>query len=73
MTKKKRNAVRPLIACLGLAVAIVAVGVVCQRAPSPLSPSNNVSSRHQIVLEVNVDGPERWDGILLDDFREAHA
>ena len=61
-----------LVSASVLAAAAV---VSCQRAAadSPPAASKAAAAEHRIVIEVNVDGPERWEGILnnVDNLQKA--
>ena len=61
---------------VGLSALVVGLAVGCQRAVSaPLAASTPPATGHRIVIEVNVDGAERWEGILnnVDNLQKAFA
>ncbi len=61
---------------VGLSALVVGLAVGCQRtASAPLAVSTPAATGHRIVIEVNVDGAERWEGILnnVDNLRKAFS
>jgi intracellular sulfur oxidation DsrE/DsrF family protein len=56
------------------AALLLAAGAVLACSPrAASSATENHASRHRVVIEVNVDGPERWEGILnnVDNLQKA--
>jgi intracellular sulfur oxidation DsrE/DsrF family protein len=60
----------------GLCALVMGLAVGCQRPASALpTASTPPEAGHRIVIEVNVDGAERWEGILnnVDNLQKAFA
>ena len=67
---------RPSTLLVGLSALVIGLAVGCQRSDSaPPAASRAPTTGHRIVIEVNVDGAERWEGILnnVDNLRKAFA
>ena len=63
---------RTRLVMLGLTVVASAALLACQKNDAP--PAAPVASAgHRVVIEVNVDGQERWEGILnnVDNLQKA--
>ena len=66
----------PSTLLVGLSALVMGLAFGCQspsRAPPPASAPP--ATGHRIVIEVNVDGVERWEGILnnVDNLQKAFA
>ena len=60
----------------GLSAWALGLAVGCQRSPgAPSAVSTPTATGHRIVIEVNVDGAERWEGILnnVDNLQKAFS
>ena len=65
---------RPTTLFFGLSALVVGLAVGCQRGADATSPASTpAATGHRIVFEVNVDGAERWEGILnnVDNLQKA--
>lgn len=66
---------------LGLSTLVIGLAVGCQRSPGATGAtgatgaSPTAPTQHRVVFEVNVDGTERWEGILnnVDNLNKAFA
>jgi len=60
---------------LALSLVVVGLALGCQRQPPAPSEAtrDRAAAGHRIVIEVNVEGPERWEGILnnVDNLQKA--
>ena len=57
----------PKLVILGLSALVAGVVLSCQRqTPEPPASERGhaAAGAHRVVIEVNVDGAERWEGIL---------
>ena len=68
--------IRPSTLLFGLSALVMGLAVGCQRSVSD-SPAASTPqpTGHRIVIEVNVDGADRWEGILnnVDNLQKAFA
>ena len=68
--------IRSFTLLVGLSALVMGPTIGCQSSPS-LRPAASTPSAtgHRIVIEVNVDGAERWEGILnnVDNLQKAFA